>query len=54
MIYPVLFERDHGNIRPLVSKQRLEAMFDGIIFILLWYVIYVLMSNLKQYLALYI
>ena len=34
MSYYCLLERDNGELRPLVSKERLEAIFDGTIIII--------------------
>jgi hypothetical protein len=43
-----LFERDNGILRPLISREKLEAIFDGIIFILLLTLIFSLTSNLTH------
>ena len=34
-----LFEQDDGAVRPLISKERFEAIVDGTLFILLMYFI---------------
>ena len=42
-----LFERDNG-IRPLVSKEKLEAILDGIIFIILFAFFIILVYDITE------